>query len=270
MHRNSILALTALIYALSTAGAVAADSISYSKRWVRNTPVHVVTVDLNSAYVNASLAIARHGIGSSEGFGSMISRLKPAAAITGTYFCVNSLIPVGDIVIDGKLVHRGTVGTGVGITPEKRLNFMPTIRHKMQCWTGFSSVVCTGPTLVRDGAVCLNPRPEGFLSKSLYRQAPRAAIGVTKRNKMLLVTVNRPIYMGRMAKIMKDLGAIHAANLDGGSSTALYCKGKVPSHPGRRMTNLIVVYESPAKFAKIKPQLAPKPVIAQTSTKAGS
>lgn len=249
-----------------TLSSWAADNVAYAKKWVQGVPVHVVTANLNSPNVKVSPAIARHGIGTSEGFGSMLSRLKPAAAITGTYFCCRSLIPVGHIAIDSKMVNPGCVGSavcfGTGNTVEFRLYNLPVPRPGT-----YESVLCSGPRLVRDGVVRLSPWVEGFHDGNLYRPAPRSALGVTKYNKLLMVTVNRPIYMGKMAKIMRELGAVNAVNLDGGSSTALFCDGRTLSHPGRRLTNLIVVYESPTTFARAKSQLAPWPIVAAAPSK---
>jgi len=115
--------------------------------------------------------------------------------------------------------------------------------------------------------VSLHPWVEGFSDSSLFRPAQRSALGLTKYNKLLLVTVNRPIYMHKLARIMRELGAVDAINLDGGSSTALYCDGRAYSHPGRKLTNLIVVYETPTMFARSKSQLAPSLVIASSPSK---
>jgi hypothetical protein len=150
------------------------------------------------------------------------------------------------------------VGTGICFTPDNILEFKPAGGRRD--WEGYQSVVCTGPNIVKNRVAYVRKRMEGFTSPSLYRKATRTAVGITRANKMLLVSVNRPIYMGTLAKIMKDLGAVEAANLDGGTSTALYCKGRVISHPGRRLTNLLVVYDSKEKFAAAKYKLAPPPV----------
>lgn len=242
-------------------------NVVYSKRWVQETPVHVVTANLNSPNVTVSPAIARHGIGTSEGFGSMLSRLQPAAAITGVYFCVRSLQPVGDIVIDGLPVVTGSVGTAVCFTQGKGVEFKKAERGRAIDLAGYSSVLRTGPRLVTNGQATVSPWTEGFRDPSLFRKAQRSALGVTKHNKLLLVTVNRPVYLSKLAKIMKDLGAVDAVNLDGGSSTALYCNGIVPSHPSRTLTNLLVVYDSPAKFARVKDSLAPSAVVASKRTR---
>lgn len=251
---------------LLTSVTIAADNVAYQKRWVQGVPVHVVTANLNSKDVKVSPAIARYGIGTSEGFGSMLSRLQPSAAITGTYFCVRSLIPTGHIAIEGTLVNPGCLGTAVCFSSKNTVEFQPYNKPAPRPGT-FESVMCTGPRLVKNGVVSLSPWAEGFRDGNLYRPAQRSAMGITRWNKLLLVTVNRPIYMSKMAKIMRELGAADAVNLDGGSSTALYCDGKVWSHPGRRLTNLIVVYETPRMFARAKSQLAPSPVVASTQSK---
>ena len=44
---------------------------------------------------------------------------------------------------------------------------------------------------------------------------------------------------------MKALGANNALNLDGGSSTAMYARGRFVSKPGRMLTNVLVVTVRP-------------------------
>jgi exopolysaccharide biosynthesis protein len=263
LNLNLVLLLSLFITVESLAG----EHVAYDKRWLRGVPVNIVTADLNDPSVKISPAMARYGAGTSEGFGSMLSRLQPTAAITGTYFCVKQLIPVGDIIIDGSLVNYGSIGIGICVTPDKRVEFKSIKEGRKTNWAGYSCVICSGPMLVKDGVAGVARGADGFRDRSLYRPAQRSALGVTKYNKLLLVTVNRPIYLNKLALIMKDLGAVNAINLDGGSSTALHYDGKTLSHPGRRMTNLLVVYESAARFAKIKPQLAPALIVASKSSR---
>ena len=264
---SSIIVSCFLLFAFVMRAAGDQSTVAYTKAWVRGVSAHVVTVDLNSPEVKVSPAVARRGVGTSEGFGSMLSRLRPTAAITGTFFCVRSLVPVGDIVIDGKLVNAGSVGTAVCFTSDNEVVFNPAGPSSSAASGGHPAVVCSGPRLVHDGVVYVDPRSEGFRDRALFRRAARTALGITKNNKLLLVAVKRPVYLSKLAHIMRDLGAVNAVNLDGGSSTAMYYKGRVVSHPGRRMTNLLLIYESPEVYAKVKPLLAPLPVIATTSSK---
>lgn len=261
-----LILLFTLIFNFMIITNVLAGNVAYNKRWIRGVVAHVVTANLNSPDVKVSPAIAKHGIGTSEGYGSMLSRLQPTASITGTYFCVRSLLPVGHIVIENNIIYKGSVGTGVCITPANTVEFIPMKYAPKTDWTSYTYAIRTGPRLVNNGVVYVSPRAEGFRDISISRKAQRSALGVTKHNKLLLVTVNRPIYLSKLAHIMKDLGAVDAVNLDGGSSTALSYKNKVFSHPGRRLTNLLVIYESPAKYARIRQKLAPMPVLANTES----
>ena len=266
MHRKCVLSAICILLLGFAAELYGAGNVTYTKRRVRGIPVHVVTANLNSPDVRVSPAIARYGIGTSEGFGSMLSRLQPAAAITGTYFCVNTLIPVGHIVIDGQLLNTGQVGTAVSLTYDNRIEFGGLGSERAVDWTRYSCVVSAGPRLVRNRVAHVAPWAEGFTDRALYKKARRSALGVTRHNKLLLVAVNRPVYLSTLARIMRDMGAVDAVNLDGGTSTALSYRNRVFSHPARRMTNLIVVYESAARFTRIKPRLAPSLVVAEPSS----
>lgn len=260
--KHILLLISIIIFATVTNAH--AGNITYSKRLIRGVPVHIVTANLNSPDVKVSPAIAKHGIGTSEGYGSMLTRLQPSASITGTYFCVRSLIPVGHIIVENQFINRGSVGTGVCITPANTVEFIPMKYAAKTDWTSYTYAIRTGPRLVNSGVVSVSPRAEGFRDVSIYRKAQRSALGVTGNNKLLLITVNKPIYLSKLAHILKDLGAVDAVNLDGGSSTALSYHNRVLSHPGRRLTNLLVVYDSPAKYARIREKLAPTPLLANT------
>jgi exopolysaccharide biosynthesis protein len=89
----------------------------------------------------------------------------------------------------------------------------------------------------------VDPVSEGFSSeKILTYSMARSAVGVTKDNKLLLVTVNSAT-IGELAEIMKSLGAYNAMNLDGGASSGLYYKGSYLTTPGRELSNALVIYE---------------------------
>ena len=66
-----------------------------------NVPIKVITVDLNDPTIRVSGLLARNGIGSAEPFTRMIRRTQPDVAVTGTFFSLDNLHPVGDIVLNG-------------------------------------------------------------------------------------------------------------------------------------------------------------------------
>lgn len=235
-----------------------ASDVAYSTSKWNGISVHVVTVNLNSQSVKVTPALSKHGAGSSETFASMLNRTKPAAAITGTFFCTRSLRPTGDIVIEGRSIYSGCVGAGICITSSNKVEFVPIEIGRRTKWSGYDSVVCAGPTLVRKGVIRLTPRDEGFRDPGIYQKKQRTALGVTSGNKLLLVAVKSPVNLKSLAKIMQYLGAVNAVDLDGGSSTALYCHGKTISRPGRKLTNLLVAYETAADYQNRRLALAPE------------
>ena len=56
--------------------------------------------------------------------------------------------PVGDIVIGGRLVNTGFMGTALAITSENKARFIETRRWKARDWSDYETVLCGGPRLV--------------------------------------------------------------------------------------------------------------------------
>lgn len=237
--------------------AWSADNVTYSKVSWSGISAHVVSVNMNSPDMKVTVSLAKHGRGSSESFGSMIHRVKPVAAITGTFFCTRSLMPTGDIVVEGNRIHTGSLGTGVCITPDNKVRFVPYSAGHKSGWEGYDTVLCAGPTLVVGGAMRLSPRDQGFRDPALFGAKRRTAVGVTAGNKLLLVAVDKPVQLRTLAKIMIHLGAVDAVDLDGGSSTALHYNGRTVSRPGRSLTNLLVVYNSLTDYYHNREALIP-------------
>jgi hypothetical protein len=192
--------------------------------------------------------------------------VRPAAAVTGTYFGLRSAQPVGDIVIGGRLVNSGFVGTALAITHDNDARFVETRRWKERDWSAYETVLCGGPRLVTRGRVRVVPRAEGFGDRSLFKRRPRTAVGVTRRNRLVLVTVARPIYLRQLARLMRSLGCRDAIALDGGSSSAMFYRGRFAARPLRSLTNLLVVYDSSAGYNRALGRLAPGVSLARRPT----
>jgi len=252
------LLLVSVIYLLSLAPSSAGQkSIVYQKRWVAKLPVHVVTVNMNDPDVRVSPVMSRYGVGHAENWGAMIGRARPTAAVTGTFFDTRSLHPTGDIWVDGRLACRGVVGTAICFGANNEVSLIPTKRGRIKDWSAFQHVLVGGPVIVWDGKISVNPKAQGFTDSSLFARRPRTAVGVTKHGKLLMVAGARPIYLRDLARVMKGLGAVRAAAMDGGSSTALYYRGRTIVKPGRSLTNLLVAYDNSARHQEVKHLLAP-------------
>ncbi len=235
--------LAAGFFFLLLMGRAWADSVTYQEQSVDGIAVKIICVDLNSPRVSIVPQLASVP-GQGETFVSMVSRLKPAAAINGTYFCVNTFTPVGAIFVDGKRKIRSPLGTALALTRDNRAFIFEHPWSKKIDHLKYKMVLSAGPSLLKAGSISLDPYLEGFRDGRIYAPAARSALGLRKGNKLLLVTVRKNIYLGRLAYIMKELGCTEAMALDGGSSSALSYRGRILLNPSRRMSNILAVYES--------------------------
>ncbi|BAI89700.1 phosphodiester glycosidase family protein [Arthrospira platensis] len=94
----------------------------------------------------------------------------------------------------------------------------------------FPNIMGGGPLLVQNRNIVVNAEAEGFNYWFGQQLAIRSAVGVTATGELLMVTVHNRVNgagpsLTEMAKLMQQLGAIDAINLDGGSSTSLVLGG---------------------------------------------
>lgn len=117
-------------------------------------------------------------------------------------------------------------------------------------WSDVKHAIGGGPFLVKNGKVYVDKQDQKFKLKNSLE--PRTAIGVTKENHLLLVTVDgrkKDTSIGmtfyQLAALMVELGSINAMNLDGGSSTQMCIKDTIVSMPtisgGGTVSNGIII-----------------------------
>ncbi len=230
-------------------------SIRFWQTGAAGVPVKVISVDLNDPNVKVSAIMAARGNGTAEPFRQMISRANPNVAVTGTFFSLDDLQPVGDIVVDGNLVHFGGMGTALCITPENHASMVTCRWGRHHDWSPFDFVVACGPRLLHDGQVVLDARAERFHDRHMLAPNSRIAVGITRGNTLFFVMTHAPIYLGRLARVMQSLGATDAMNLDAGTSTGFYYDGATLAKPGRKLTNMIVVYGRRERYEHALDQL---------------
>lgn len=225
------------------ASVLGGKPMSWMSMTVRDIPVNLIYIRLDDPRIRLRPAIAAGGVGSTESFGSFVHRLNPTAAINGTFFCKETYLPIGDIVIDNRLAYFGGMGTGICIAPGNKVEFIPVLQSRHTDWSKYETVVCSGPRLLLDNRIVVDPRTEGFHDPHVLGSGRRTAIGLTSMNRLLLLNTKRPCSLSKLAYIMRDLDCIDAVNLDGGSSVAMYYRGRTITHPSRALTNLLLVYE---------------------------
>jgi hypothetical protein len=233
------------------------QSIRFWQTAAAGVPVKVISVDLNDTNVKVSAVMARHGNGTAEPFRQMIDRANPNVAVTGTFFSLGDLQPVGDIVIDGSLVHFGGMGTALCITPANHAEMVTCQWGRHHDWSPYDFVVACGPRLLQHGSIVLDPHSERFGDKHMLAPNSRIAVGITRGNTLFFVMTHQPIYLGRLARVMRSLGAAEAMNLDAGTSTGFYYNGATLAKPGRKLTNMIVVYGRRDRYERALDQLVP-------------
>jgi tetratricopeptide (TPR) repeat protein len=232
----------ALIFALLAISSADAASVGYRVEFVNGFGCHVVQINLGSPSVKVTPILSLQYPGGAEPMSTICARERPVAAITGTFFSKTSMLPVGDIMIDGRLVHFGGMGSAIAITPDNQAVFRRVPWGRKQNWGPFETVMAAGPMLLESGEVALAPAHERFTDPRVLGRASRTAVGLTAHNKLLMVATRETVSLWELAKIMRDLGCTHAINLDGGSSTGLYYRGSTIVRPARSLVNMLAVY----------------------------
>jgi len=251
-----LLPVLVLLLALPLAAAPAPKNspVNYQRLVINGVRAYVVTVDLNCRRISL---VPQTSNGHYKSFRRFINESRPVAAINGTFFDPATATIICNLISGGKLLSEGRVGHSLRIDKDNKAQLVSTAGKpgrlfNLSQWVfGLSS----GPTLLRAGQYVMAPRSEGFRDPGLLGIAPRSAIGITAHNKLVLVTVRKPVRLARLAWMLKSLGAQDALNLDGGSSTALYYQGRYVTRPRRMLTNIVAVY--------LRPMEALKPIVSQ-------
>lgn len=220
---------------------VAQPAFWYGRRSCQGVSIHVVMADPRQASGCVSVQCARGMPRDAESFSSLVNAASPRAAVAGTYFSKTTLSPVGDIVVNGRQVHFGGFGTALTASPSGDLEFkrVPWARHVD--WSGCKTVLAAGPTLLREGAVEVDPVGEGYRDPHVLGSASRCAIGDRRDGYLVVACVPSSVSLTRLAAIMRELGCWNAMALDGGGSLCLYVDGEYVIRPGRELTNILTI-----------------------------
>lgn len=93
--------------------------------------------------------------------------------------------------------------------------------------------VQAGPVLVSNGKIYITKDEEAFYYSNISKRHPRAAAGITRDHRLILLVIegrqinSRGAYPEELAKIMKNLGCVEAINLDGGGSASMIVDGQM-------------------------------------------
>jgi hypothetical protein len=160
----------------------------------------------------------------------------------------NVAIPIPS---NGSLLVLRAIPLGPELAPGTMLQYQA--RTSLPEFESFPNIMGAGPLLVENGRVVVNASAEQFSPKFVAESADRSGIGQTASGTVLLAATHNRIggagpTLEEWAAIMRQMGAVNALNLDGGSSTALYLGGQLlDRHPktAARVQNGIGVFFTP-------------------------
>ncbi len=143
-------------------------------------------------------------------------------------------VPHGPLIADGKLITNYTrIATGGGIVGFDNNNRLILSRMTAQqaLKAGIRDAVDFGPFLI------VNGKPSFVKGNGGWGEAPRTAIGQREDGIVLLLAIDGRqtgsigADMSDLTEVMLDYGAINAANMDGGTSTAMELNGNIITNP---------------------------------------
>jgi exopolysaccharide biosynthesis protein len=171
-------------------------------------------------------------------------RQSACAAITGTFFCPSSGWPIADVVVDGALKVRGCRGSAIAVGYDGKPHIFDTAFGEKVDWSQYRWALRGVVRLVHKGHPSANPKWQRFHDSNIWGRVARAGVGITKAGKLVLMATTSPVTLTQFAKAMLRVGVREAVSLDGGSSTCLFYRGQVLIHPGRRLSNMLVLVEN--------------------------
>jgi len=237
-----ILLLSFLATLFTPSPCQAYEPVDYGEYIVGGIGVRAIIADLTDRRVKVTPVVAYGLPFSEQDFSYFLMRAKPLAAINGTYFNMETCSPVGEITIDGKLIHNSRIGTVLAITKENRVTFFPGREFRTVKRKNFVTTLGGGPRLLKQGKICTPFTGEGFRDPHIFGSACRAGAGVTKKGKLLLALSTSSVTLSQWASALRSLGVTDAINLDGGTSTGLSYRGVIFVSPGRKLSNILAVY----------------------------
>jgi exopolysaccharide biosynthesis protein len=196
----------------------------------------LVVADPTRVVVGSSSLMPREG----QTVSAIAERMNAVAAINAGGFSDEGMTgtggaPDGFIISGGKLVYDSyenseKIHSFVGIDSGGILRVGVESISKLLS-DKVNEAISFGPPLVVNGEPTITNGDGG------WGIAPRTAIGQTSKGEILLLTIDgRSLAsIGATLKDVQDLmisyGAVNACNLDGGSSTSMYYKGKIINRP---------------------------------------
>jgi hypothetical protein len=233
----------------------ASAPIAYERLVVGKAVYHVIVADIPSGAVTTGMVHANQ----LTSVWKLVGSPKPSAALTGTFFSLQSERPVADVLVNGNLVAKGSLGTVVAVDWWGKVRILDRGFKSPMDWGEYRYGLRGTVRVVRSGVVEPNPKAQRFRDRRIWGRSARTALGLTKSGKLVLMATQHPVSLSELGWAMTKLGVVDGVSLDGGGSACLYYQGSLIVPPKRKLSNLVVLYT-----AKSKPTIAPIKGIAGT------
>lgn len=109
-------------------------------------------------------------------------------------------------------------------------------KSKPEQWDEMENIIGAGPILINDGSIIKNYKDfttDNMNDDFFYKQHPRTGLCIDLTGKWKLVVVDgrghtrQGMSIEHFANTMQRLNCLHAINLDGGGSSAMFFDGKI-------------------------------------------
>ena len=160
---------------------------------------------------------------------------KPDVLVNGGFFSMSDGITSFTYKDEWRNVSEQRYPVGIGITTDNKVVYGEMSKLNVR------DFITAYPMLIIDGVV----QTSFGDAEELNYKARRTCLGYNK-DTFFLVTVDSPgLTLNELAKLMKELGCLYSANLDGGGSTRMLVGGKLKSAAqlyNRPIDNVVAVY----------------------------
>lgn len=211
--------------------------MGYTQVKVGKHAFHVVVADLRSDRFTPKMVLSSGVVP----VGQLVRRSTPVAAITGTFFGLNTRRPVAEVMVDGDLKSPGRRGTVLAVDWYGQVKIFDVGHARSVDWSKYRYGLRGAVRVVSKGKVRPNPRAQRFKDKRIWGRASRTGVGITKSGKLCLIATSSAVTLSELGKAMRKVGVVEGVSLDGGSSTCLYMNGAFMITPKRKLNNLFVL-----------------------------
>ncbi len=150
---------------------------------------------------------------------------------------------------DGDMVLQGNKEILAKLAKDEQIKIQFKLQKELE---GAKHIISAGPYLVKDSQIFVDTQTQRL--QAISGKNPRSAIGYKNDGTLIIVTVDGReessvgMTLRELAILMKNLGCEYAMNFDGGSSSAMYVKGKITNQAvnkeGIAVSNALTIIEN--------------------------